>query len=55
MVIYTCISERRIKFWDFYEVYYEICSFSLLNRQHQVHVSIKEKIMTLRMAFAQTI
>lgn len=55
MVIYTCISEKRIKFWGFYGGYYEICSFSFLNSQYQIHVSIKEKIVTLRMSSSLTI
>lgn len=50
MVIYTCISGRRIKFWGLYEGYYEIYSFSLLNRQYQVHIFINKKIVTLRMS-----
>lgn len=50
MVIYTCITERRIKFWGSYEGYYEIYSFSLLNRQYQMHISINKKIVILRMS-----
>lgn len=50
MVIYTCISGRRIKFWGLYEGYYEIYSFSLLNRQYQVHIFINKKIVTLMMS-----
>lgn len=55
MVIYTCISERRIRIQGFYEGYYEICSFSLLNRQHQIHFSIQETVVTFRMTFTKTI